>query len=67
MELKGKTVVLTGAGSGIGAPLARRFADEGARMVVCSDRDAAASAAVTSACGGVSIEADVSGKRTSSG
>ena len=31
----GKTVVITGSGSGIGAQTARRFAAEGARVVVC--------------------------------
>jgi len=35
----GKVIVVTGAASGIGRALARRFAAEGARAVVCADRD----------------------------
>jgi len=34
MRLKGKTAIITGAGSGFGAGIARRFAEEGARVVV---------------------------------
>ena len=34
MRLKGKTAIVTGAGSGFGAGIARRFAAEGARVVV---------------------------------
>ena len=40
-SVAGAGVVITGAGSGIGAALARRFAAEGARVVV-NDIDAAA-------------------------
>ncbi|MBO6556412.1 MAG: SDR family oxidoreductase [Pseudomonadales bacterium] len=39
MEIAGKLVVVTGAASGIGRALASRFAEEGARHVVCADRD----------------------------
>ena len=35
MRLEGKRALVTGAGSGFGAGIARRFAAEGARVVVC--------------------------------
>lgn len=58
MELAGRHVVITGAGSGIGRACAVRFAAEGARVVV-SDRDAARAAAVAEQIGGRAIPADV--------
>jgi NAD(P)-dependent dehydrogenase (short-subunit alcohol dehydrogenase family) len=45
MEMKGKIVVITGAGSGIGAATAKLFADRGA-MVVVSDINLPAAEAV---------------------
>ena len=39
MQLPGKVTVVTGAGRGIGAALACRFAQEGARAVFVVDRD----------------------------
>ncbi len=39
MRLEGKSAVITGAGSGVGRASARRFAEEGAK-VVCADLDA---------------------------
>lgn len=43
MRLSNKTAVVTGGASGIGRAIARRFAEEGARVVVL-DRDAAGAA-----------------------
>jgi NAD(P)-dependent dehydrogenase (short-subunit alcohol dehydrogenase family) len=51
-------VVVTGAGGGIGAAMARRFAADGARVIV-NDIDAAAVAAVAADIGGVAVPGDV--------
>ena len=58
MELAGKHVVVTGAGSGIGRACAIRFAQEGARVVV-SDRNAESAQAVAAGIDGVAVPADV--------
>jgi NAD(P)-dependent dehydrogenase (short-subunit alcohol dehydrogenase family) len=62
MELDGAVAVITGAGSGIGAALARRFAAEGAARVVVADLDGPAAAAVATSIPGpvaVAVEVDV--------
>jgi len=59
-SLENKTAIITGAGSGFGEAMARKFAREGANVVVV-DRDAAGAKRVAGELGGkgLAVEADI--------
>jgi NAD(P)-dependent dehydrogenase (short-subunit alcohol dehydrogenase family) len=59
MELAGKVAVVTGGASGIGRAMCRRFAAEGASVVV-ADVDAPGAAAVAQDIGGLAVPGDMS-------
>ena len=59
MRLQGKIAIVTGAGSGFGAGIARKFAAEGAQVIV-ADINAAAAEAVAAEIGGQAQACDVS-------
>ncbi|PKP73585.1 MAG: 3-oxoacyl-ACP reductase [Alphaproteobacteria bacterium HGW-Alphaproteobacteria-6] len=58
MRLKDRTAIVTGAGSGFGAGIARRFAAEGAQVML-ADIDEDAARAVAAEVGGIAHRADV--------
>jgi 3-oxoacyl-[acyl-carrier protein] reductase len=58
VRLEGKTALVTGAASGFGAGIARRFAAEGARVMV-ADIAADGAAAIADEIGGIAQEVDV--------
>ena len=57
-RLEGRVAVITGAGSGIGYATAKRFADEGAKVVVV-DMNPETGNAVAKEVGGIFVSADV--------
>ncbi|AXX99284.1 SDR family oxidoreductase [Profundibacter amoris] len=59
MRLEGKTAIVTGAGSGFGAGIARKFAAEGARVMV-ADINIEGAEAVAAEVGGIAQKVDVS-------
>jgi NAD(P)-dependent dehydrogenase (short-subunit alcohol dehydrogenase family) len=59
MDIRGRVVVVTGGGGGIGGALCRRFKAEGASQVVVSDIDRQAAERVAAEIGGTAVAADV--------
>jgi len=60
MELKDKIIVVTGGGSGIGAGLCRRFAEEGAKAIIVADIILSDAQSVAEEMGGIAKAVDVS-------
>jgi len=56
MDLKGRTVFITGASSGIGAACARAFAAQGARLLLAARRVELIEAAVSELLGAGAVE-----------
>lgn len=60
MQIENKTVVVTGAASGIGKALAHAFAEAGAAHVICADLNEAGAQDTAQSIGGLAIGVDVS-------
>jgi NAD(P)-dependent dehydrogenase (short-subunit alcohol dehydrogenase family) len=59
MDLKDKIAVVTGAASGIGRALCHAFAAQGARAVICVDRNGDGAAQTAADMGGIAFTVDV--------
>jgi NAD(P)-dependent dehydrogenase (short-subunit alcohol dehydrogenase family) len=59
VQIKDKVVVITGAASGIGAALCRRFHREEARAVIAADLDGGGAQQVAQEIGGLGLQTDV--------
>ncbi len=60
MEIKGKVAIITGGASGIGAGIAKRFVEEGARGVVVADMNLERAQGVATDIGAMAVGCDVS-------
>jgi NAD(P)-dependent dehydrogenase (short-subunit alcohol dehydrogenase family) len=60
MDIRGKVAIVTGGASGIGAGIARRFAQDGARGVVVADVNLEQAQAVANEIGAMAVRCDVS-------
>jgi NAD(P)-dependent dehydrogenase (short-subunit alcohol dehydrogenase family) len=60
MNLEDKVVIVTGGGSGIGAAMARRFADEKPRALIVADLDGDSASRVAAEVGGKALDVDIS-------
>lgn len=60
MRIEDKVVVITGAGSGIGAAMAARFASDQPRVLIISDIDIDSAREVAASTGGIAVQTDVS-------
>ena len=63
MQLKGKTAIITGGGSGFGASMADLFAKNGAKVIV-ADIDLGSASKVAKGLGGYALEVDVSNAKS---